>query len=51
MPVWTIVRDQRDGQLWWTKNYGGSETAAQNYASFVDTPYSVVNAQEGKSSP
>ncbi len=51
MPVWTTIRDQRDGQLWWTKNYGGSQTAAQNYASFVETPYSVVKAQEGKSSP
>ena len=51
MPVWTTVRDQRDGQLWWTKNYGGSQTPAQNYASFVETPFSVVKAQEGKSSP
>ncbi len=51
LPVWTTIRDQRDNQLWWTKNYGGSQTAAQNYASFVETPYSVVKAQEGKSSP
>lgn len=37
--------------LWWTHNYGGSQTAAQNFASFVDAPYSVIKQQEGKSKP
>ncbi len=51
MPIWTTIRDPRDGALWWTKNYGGSQTAQQNYQSFVDTPYNVVKQQEGKSNP
>ncbi len=57
MPIWTTVRDTRDtstdpnGALWWTKNYGGSQTAQQNFDSFVRVPYSVVKAQEGKSNP
>ena len=51
LPVWTTIVDQRTGQLWWNTNYGGSQTAAQNYASFIQTPFSVVRAQEGKSSP
>lgn len=51
MAIWTTIRDPRDGQLWWTKSYGGSQTAAQNYDSFVRVPYNVVKQQEGKSSP
>jgi hypothetical protein len=51
MPVWTTIRDQRDNALWWTKNYGGSQTASANYDTFVRIPYSVVKAQEGKSNP
>jgi hypothetical protein len=51
MPIWTTIRDPRDGALWWTKNYGGSQTAQQNYQSFVATPYNVVKQQEGKSNP
>jgi hypothetical protein len=37
--------------LWWLHNYGGSQTASQNYASFVDAPYRVIKQQEGKSKP
>lgn len=37
--------------LWWLHNYGGSQTASQNYASFVDAPYKVIKEQEGKSKP
>ena len=37
--------------LWWIHNYGGSQTAAQNYATFVDAPYRVIKQQEGKSKP
>jgi hypothetical protein len=57
MPVWTTIRDPRyldaSGQpvLWWTHNYSGSQTAQQNFDSFVRIPYSVVKQQEGKSNP
>ncbi len=51
MPYWTTVRDLSDGQLWWTKNYGGSQTAAQNYAVFVGGPYSVIQQSEGTANP
>ncbi|MBC7368143.1 MAG: TonB-dependent receptor [Undibacterium sp.] len=37
--------------LWWIHNYGGSQTASQNYATFVDAPYRVIKQQEGKSKP
>jgi hypothetical protein len=37
--------------LWWNTNYGGSQTPAQNYATFVDTPYLVIQQQEGKANP
>ena len=51
MPVWTTIRDQRDNALWWNKNYGGSQTAAQNYAVFVGAPYAVVQQSEGAPNP
>jgi len=51
MAIWTTIRDPRDNQLWWTKSYGGSQTAAQNFATFVQSPYNVVKQQEGKSNP
>jgi hypothetical protein len=51
MPIWQSIRDPRDGALWWTKSYGGSQTAAQNYDSFIRAPYSVVRQAEGKSNP
>jgi len=51
MPIWTTIRDQSDGQLWWTKNYGGSQTAAQNFAVFVGSPYAVVQQSEGSPNP
>ncbi len=51
MPIWTTIRDPRDGALWWTKSYGGSQTAAQNYDTFVRVPYNVIKQQEGKSNP
>ena len=37
--------------LWWLHNYGGSQTAAQNFLTFVDAPYRVIRQQEGKSKP
>ncbi len=62
LPIWTTITDPRGPDhtlgtaddapvLWWNTSYGGSQTAAQNYASFIQTPFSVVRAQEGKSSP
>ena len=51
MPVWTTIRDQRTGQLWWNTNYGGSQTAAQNYAVFVGSPYAVVQQSQGSPLP
>ena len=51
MPIWTTIVDQRTGKLWWTTNYGGSQTAAQNYAARVQAPFSVLRQQEGKSNP
>ena len=37
--------------LWWLHSYAGSQTPAQNFASFVDAPYRVIKQQEGKSKP
>ncbi|MBI5692554.1 MAG: TonB-dependent receptor [Verrucomicrobia bacterium] len=51
MPIWTTIRDQRTNQLWWTTNYGGSQTAAQNFAVFVGSPYAVVQQSEGTPNP
>ncbi len=59
MPLWTTITDPRgldhvlgtadDGPvLWWTTNYGGSQTAQQNYQTFVEAPYAVIREQEGK---
>ena len=51
MPIWTTIRDQRTGQLWWNTNYGGSQTAAQNFAVFVGSPYAIVQQSEGTPNP
>jgi hypothetical protein len=51
MPIWTTIRDQRTGELWWNTNYGGSQTAAQNFAVFVGAPYAVVQQSEGTPNP
>lgn len=51
MPIWTTIRDQRTGQLWWNTNYGGAQTAAQNFAVFVGSPYAVVQQSEGAPQP
>jgi outer membrane receptor for ferric coprogen and ferric-rhodotorulic acid len=51
MPIWTTVTDKTPGRgnpLWWNYNYGGSQTAAQNYLVFIQTPFSVVQQQDGK---
>ncbi len=62
MPIWTTIKDPRgadhvlgtadDGPVsWWTTNYGGSQTAEQNFQTFVQAPYAVIHAQEGKPKP
>ena len=62
MPIWTTLKDPRgpdhvlgtadDAPVnWWTQNYGGSQTAEQNFQTFVQAPYAVIHAQEGKPKP
>jgi hypothetical protein len=51
MPFWTKIVDPRTNTLWWNTNYGGSQTAAQNYAAFVETPYLKLQQQQGKARP
>jgi hypothetical protein len=57
MAIWTTIKDPTipittdPTQSWWNHNYGGSQTAAQNYATFVGAPYSIVLQREGKSNP
>jgi hypothetical protein len=62
MAIWTTIKDPRgpdhvfgtadDGPVnWWTQNYGGTQTAAQNYAVSVDAPYNVLKQKEGKTNP
>ncbi|HEX3729685.1 MAG TPA: TonB-dependent receptor plug domain-containing protein [Opitutaceae bacterium] len=51
MPIWTTIIDQNTGQLWWTHNYGGSQTAQQNYLSFVQAPFSIIQQTQGKRNP
>ena len=64
MPVWTTIVDQAASvtwtaaqlaaepqHLWWTHSYGGTQTAQQNFISFVATPYSVIKQLEGQANP
>ena len=51
MPIWTTIVDPRTNTLWWTTNYGGSQTAQQNFAAFVQAPYDIIQQQNGKTNP
>ena len=64
MPIWTTIVDQSANatwtpaqlaaepqHLWWTHNYGGSQTPQQNYIAFVQTPYAVTQQKQGKANP
>jgi outer membrane receptor for ferric coprogen and ferric-rhodotorulic acid len=64
MSVWTTLVDQAASvnwtaaqlaaepqHLWWTHNYGGSQTAQANFIAFVQTPYSVIKQLEGQANP
>jgi hypothetical protein len=47
---WAATPDNPQ-HLWWLHSYSGSQTPAQNFATFVDAPYRVIKQQEGKSKP
>ncbi len=64
MPIWTTLVDPAASlywtpaslaaepqHLWWDHNYGGSQTAHQNFLAFVAVPYNVIQQLEGKSNP
>jgi len=64
MPIWTTIVDQAASvnwtaaqlaaepqHLWWTHNYGGSQTAQQNFQSFVATPLDTIMQLEGTINP
>ena len=64
LPIWTTIVDPSASltwtaaqlaaepqHLWWTHNYGGSQTPQQNYISFVQTPYAVTQQKQGKANP
>jgi len=64
MPIWTTLVDQAANDywtaaqlaaepqhLWWTHNYGGTQTAQQNFQAFVAAPYSVIKQLEGQADP
>jgi hypothetical protein len=57
MPIWTTIKDPtinpalEPAQLWWNHNYGGSQTANQNFQSFVAVPYSLIQQLEGQANP
>jgi hypothetical protein len=49
---WTAAQLAAEPQhLWWTHNYGGSQTAQQNFQSFVATPLSTIQQLEGTIDP
>ena len=49
---WTAAQLAAEPQhLWWTHNYGGTQTAQQNFIAFVQTPYSVIKQLEGQANP
>ena len=49
---WTPAQLAAEPQhLWWTHNYGGTQTAQQNFIAFVQTPYSVIKQLEGQANP
>jgi len=64
MPIWTTLVDQAAAitwtpaqlaaepqHLWWTHNYGGTQTAQQNFVAFVQTPLSTIQQLEGTANP
>jgi outer membrane receptor protein involved in Fe transport len=51
LPIWTTIVDPRTNALWWTTNYGGSETPFENYRRVLANPLNVALATEGLSRP
>lgn len=51
MPIWTTIVDPRSNALWWTTNYGGSQTAQQNFLTFIQSPFSIIQQQQGTANP
>jgi hypothetical protein len=64
MGVWTTLVDQAASMywtpaqlaaepqhLWFTHNYGGSQTAQYNFINWVQAPYNVIKALEGQANP
>lgn len=51
LPLWTTIVDPRSNTLWWTTNYGGSQTAMQNYTTFVANPFDIIQQEQGKAEP
>ncbi len=64
MKVWTTLVDQAAAvnwtaaqlaaepqHLWWTHNYGGTQTAQQNFIAFVQVPYNVIKQLDGQANP
>jgi hypothetical protein len=58
-PIWTTIKDPRgpdhilgtadDAPVnWWTTNYGGNQSAAQNFAAYVGAPFNILQQQQGK---
>jgi hypothetical protein len=49
---WTAAQLAAEPQhLWWTHNYGGTQTAQQNFVAFVQAPYGVIKQLEGQANP
>ncbi len=47
---WAATPDNPQ-HLWWLRNYGGSQTPAQNYAVNVEAPWSIIRETQGKPRP
>jgi len=50
--TWTAAQLAAEPQhLWWTHNYGGSQTAQQNFQTFVNIPLDTLMQLEGTINP
>jgi len=51
--TWTAAQlaAEPSAHYWWTHNYGGSQTAAQNFQAFVATPLDTIMQLEGTQNP
>lgn len=50
-PIWTTVVDPRNGGLWWTTQYGGSETPFAYYRRVFSNSLKVAKTTEGLARP